>query len=106
MPWPPRPITQRHAQRMVSTETRLRKLESRTMGIDSGWPLAMLPGVIPSTYVAGGPPAANPTVFINGAATATGPYQYLASYTPAPGDSVLLAPVGVTSTYVVIGKVQ
>ncbi|GMA55482.1 hypothetical protein GCM10025857_68390 [Alicyclobacillus contaminans] len=37
--------------------------------------------------------------------TPAGPYPYLASYTPAAGDRVLLARVGVSGKFVIQGKV-
>lgn len=91
----------RLAQRSMSTEQRLTKLETRTSGIDSGMPLAVLPGVISSSYTSG-----DPMVVINGAATATGPYKYLTSYTPVANDSVILAPIGPSKTYVVLGRLS
>ena len=90
----------RLAEHSKSTERRLKSLESRTAGIDSGMPLALLPGVISGSYTSG-----DPMVVVNGAATATGPYQHLASYTPAANDSVVLAPVGgALKAYIVLGK--
>lgn len=80
-------------------QARMAKLESRTAGIDSGWPLMMLPGVIDPAYSSG-----DPMVLVNGATALSGPYQHLASYTPAASDQVLLAPVGALRTYVVLGK--
>ncbi|MCL6453543.1 MAG: hypothetical protein K6T78_07935 [Alicyclobacillus sp.] len=38
--------------------------------------------------------------------TPVGPYPYLASYTPAANDRVLLLRVGVAGKYVVLGKVN
>lgn len=99
MPLYPRPLEQRHAQAMTSMQQRITKLESRTAAIDSGFPLAALPAVIDSGYSSG-----DPMAYINGAATLTGPYQRLASYTPAAGDSVLVIPVGVLQTYVILGR--
>lgn len=99
MPQYPRPLEQRHAQAMASIQQRLTKLESRTAGIDSGFPLAALPAVIDPGYTSG-----QPLAYINGASALTGPYQRLASYTPTAGDSVLVVPVGVSQTYVVLGK--
>ena len=75
------------------------KLKTRTAGIDSGFPLMMLPGVISASYTSG-----DPEVYVNGAPALSGPYQHLASYTPTAGDSVLLAPVGALQSYVVLGR--
>lgn len=100
--YPPKIGHDRLAANGKSTQQRLAKLESRTAGIDSGFPLGLLPGVISSSYTSG-----DPMVAVNGAAEATGPYKYLTSYTPAAGDSVILAPVGGSmKAYVVIGKVS
>jgi len=85
---------------MTSMRQRITKLESRTAAIDSGFPLAALPAVIDATYSGSGDPMA----YINGAAALTGPYQYLAAYTPVAGDSVLVLPVGALQTYIILGK--
>lgn|SRR5487761_43747 len=85
-----------------SVQQRLKALETRTLGIDSGMPVALLPGVIDSAYSSG-----DPHVHVNGSATLTGPYKYLTSYTPAANDNVILAPVGGTmKAYIVIGKIS
>lgn len=90
----------RLAAKGKSTEQRLKQLETRTSGIDSGMPLGLLPGVIDPAYTTG-----DPHVLVNGSTTLTGPYQHLATYTPAASDSVILAPVGGTlKAYVVLGK--
>lgn len=100
MPWPPRTLPQRHPQAMQDYGKRIRKLESRTAAIDSGFPLAALPAVIDPAYTTG-----QPKVLINGSATLTGPCLRLASYTtPAANDAVLVMPVGATSTYMILGK--
>jgi hypothetical protein len=99
MPMYPAPLEKRHAQTMQSMQQRITKLETRTAGIDSGFPLAALPAVIDSAYSSGDPKA-----YINGSTTLTGPYQHLASYTPAANDAVLAIPVGATQTYVILGK--
>lgn len=95
------PITQRFSATLQALQRRVTKLETRTAGIDSGFPLAMLPGVIDSAYTTG-----DPMVYVNGATVLSGPYQHLASYTPAAGDSVLLIPVGALQSYVVAGKLS
>lgn len=82
-------------------ERRVKHLETRTGSIDSGWPLAMLPGVISGTYTTG-----DPEVYVNGSSALSGPFKYLTSYTPAANDPVILAPVGVSRTYIVIGKLS
>lgn len=99
MPLHPPALGQRFASVMKDLQMRVTKLESRTASIDSGWPLAVLPAVVDAGYTTG-----DPQVYINGATALSGPYQYLSSYTPAAGDNVLVAPVGATRTYVVLGK--
>lgn len=92
----------RLAAKNRSTEQRLTRLETRTLGIDSGMPVALLPGVIDSGYTSG-----DPHVHVNGSPTLTGPYKYLTSYTPVANDAVILAPVGgSTKAYIVIGKLS
>jgi hypothetical protein len=95
----PADITRRFAQILTDVQRRLTKLETRTVAIDSGYPLAVLPATIDPAYVSGDPKA-----YINGSTTLTGPYQHLAAYTPAANDSVLALPVGATQTYVILGK--
>lgn len=95
----PPALEQRFSAAMADLQRRLTKLESRTAGIDSGFPLAVLPAVIDSGYTSGDPKA-----YINGATTLTGPYQHLASYTPAAKDQVLAIPVGQLGTYVILGR--
>lgn len=99
MPLYPRGIQDRFAATITAMLRRITVLESRTACIDSGWPLAALPAVIDPAYTSG-----DPNVLINGAVTLSGPYQCLASYTPAANDAVLVLPVGVTQTYIVLGK--
>lgn len=95
----PRSIQDRFAATITAALQRITKLESRTACIDSGFPLAALPAVIDPAYTSG-----DPNVLINGAVTLSGPYQYLAAYTPVANDVVLVLPVGVTQTYIVLGK--
>lgn len=95
----PPALERRFAVAMADIRQRLTKLESRTVAIDSGYPLAALPAVIDSGYTSGDPKA-----YINGSSSLTGPYQHLAAYTPAAGDSVLALPVGALQTYIILGK--
>ena len=96
----PPPLDKRHAATMSSMQRRITKLESRTVAIDSGFPLAALPATIDPAYTSGDPKA-----YINDSAELTGPYQHLASYTPAAGDNVIALPVaGILQSYVIIGK--
>lgn len=81
---------------------RVAKLETRTAGIDSGYPLAVLPGVLDSGYTPG---SGSPQAYVNGAASLSGPYPCLGSYAPVAGDSVLLAPVGAHRSYYILGSV-
>lgn len=99
MPLYPPDMLRRFAATLAEMQRRITKLETRTVAIDSGYPLAALPAVIDSGYTTGDPKA-----YINGSTTLTGPYQHLAAYTPAAGDSVLAMPVGATQTYVILGK--
>jgi hypothetical protein len=93
-------LQQRFAASMASLQRDVRKLQTRTAGIDSGFPLAALPAQVDPAYTGTG----DPNVLINGSAALSGPCQHLASYTPAAGDQVLVIPVGVSKTYVILGK--
>lgn len=95
----PRPLLQRFQATLTAIQADVRKLKTRTAGIDSGMPLMMLPGVVSGTYTSG-----NPQVYVNGSSALSGPFQYLASYTPAANDAVILAPVGALQSYVIMGK--
>jgi hypothetical protein len=95
----PQALEARFAATLRSMQERIGKLESRTACIDSGYPLAALPAVIDAGYTTG-----DPMAYLNGSPNLTGPYQHLASYTPAAGDSVLAIPVGATQTYIILGK--
>lgn len=95
----PSPIEQRHAAAMVAIRQDIRKLQTRTAGIDSGFPLMALPATIDPAYTTGDPHA-----FINGSTTLTGPYQHLASYTPVASASVVVLPVPALQTYIVLGS--
>ncbi len=95
----PVPMPDRFANGFRDVQKRVRTLEMRSMGIDSGFPLMAVPGQIDPAYSSG-----DPMVLVNGAATLSGPYQYVASYTPAAGDPVLLVPIVSQRTYAVIGK--
>ena len=99
MPMYPPDLMRRFSQTLAEIQRRITKLETRTVAIDSGFPLAALPAVIDSGYVSGDPKA-----YINGSGTLTGPYQHLAAYTPAANDSVLVLPVGALGTYIVLGR--
>lgn len=99
MPLYPDPLEVRFNRALAAMGRSIRSLQSRTAGIDSGFPLMALPGVIDPGYSSG-----DPMVFVNGSATLTGPYQRLASYTPAANDSVLLIPVVAQQTYIVAGR--
>ncbi|MGA5820799.1 hypothetical protein ACPC54_23400 [Kitasatospora sp. NPDC094028] len=99
MPLYPHPLEQRFPAELQAMQQRLARLEARTAGIDSGWPLAALPAVIDPSYTSG-----QPRAYLNGSTTLTGPYQRLSSYTPTAGDHVLVMPVGAQQTYVILGK--
>lgn len=96
--YPPN-LLNRFAANLADLARRVTKLESRTAAIDSGFPLAVLPATIDSGYSSGAPKA-----YINGSTTLTGPYEYLASYTPAANDLVAVVPIGAMQTYLVLGK--
>ena len=97
----PSPLERRFSATLQQLQRDVTKLKTRTAGIDSGFPVMLLPGVISGTYTSG-----DPEVYVNGATTLSGPFQHLTSYTPAAGDSVLLAPVVALRTYVVLGKLS
>jgi hypothetical protein len=95
----PAALERRFATQLAAMQRAITRLQSRTAGIDSGFPLAALPAVIDPGYASGDPHA-----YLNGSTTLTGPYQHLASYTPTASDSVLAIPVGVQQTYVILGR--
>ncbi|GMA52075.1 hypothetical protein GCM10025857_68110 [Alicyclobacillus contaminans] len=66
-------------------------------------PAPFVLGTIDPSYSGSG----RPKVVVDGdtSQTPAGPYPYLASYTPAAGDRVLLARVGVSGKFVIQGKV-
>lgn len=99
--YPPRFGIERLTALITGLQRRVTKLETRTAGIDSGFPLMLSTGVIDPGYTSG-----DPNVYFNGASSLTGPYQHLASYTPTAGDTVVLAPVGALQSYVVLGKLE
>lgn len=104
MPMYPAPLERRFAAVLEAIQVRLRKLESRTASIDSGFPMAALPGVVDSAYnsTTGG----DPKVYVNGSSQLTGPYKMLGSYAPAANDNVVLIPVsGSSQSYVVLGNI-
>jgi hypothetical protein len=98
--YPPPFGKERFSAALQGLQRRITKLESRTSGIDSGFPFAVLPAEIDPDYSGSG----SPQVYVNGSSTLSGPYQCLASYTPAAGDTVLIVPVGALQTYFVLGK--
>lgn len=93
---------ERYKATMKALQADVAKLKTRTAGIDSGFPLMVLPAVIDSGYTVG---SGNPQAYVNGAAALSGPYAFLAPYTPAAGDQVLLLPVPALKTYVIAGSV-
>ena len=95
----PADIQRRYALAMTAIQARITKLETRTAGIDSGFPLMALPATIDPAYTTGDPHA-----YINGSTVLTGPYQHLASYTPAANDSVIMLPVPALQSYIIVGK--
>lgn len=100
----PAPLLQRFSATLKELQTRVGRLETRTAGIDSGFPLMVLLGVVNPAYTSGDPTVqVNGQVDSNGNPVYSGPFQHLASYTPVAGDSVLLVPVGALQAYVIIG---
>ena len=100
----PAALAQRFASELADVMRRVRTLESRTVAIDSGMPLAVLPAVIDGSYTSGSPKA-----YINGASALSGPYNWLAPYVPVAGDSVLVAPIPLAAqagqtAYVILGR--
>jgi hypothetical protein len=59
-------------------------------------------GTIDPDYTSG---SGRPQVVVDGDTVPAGPYPYLSTYTPAAGDRVLMARVGVSGKFVVLGKV-
>ena len=101
----PAQLTQRFAREFRDIRARITKLETRTGGIDSGATLAALPATIDPDYTTG-----NPMCLIGDTApTLTGPYNYLASYTPVANDTVLVIPTPATQSqltnYIILGKI-
>lgn len=97
--YPPKFGLERMSALITGLQRRVGKLETRTAGIDSGFPLMLRTGVIDSGYTSG-----DPMAHFNGASALSGPYQHLASYTPAAGDTVVLAPIGALQSYVILGR--
>lgn len=99
----PAALDRRYGAELRAQRRKVARLQQRTAGIDSGAPLAVLPGVIDPDYSGSG----NPRCAISGASELTGPYQYLASYSPSPGDAVLVVPTPVTASgvtsYIILG---
>lgn len=93
----PSGLDDRFAADLGALYRRVTMLENRTGNIDSGTLIQTLTGTIDPAYTGVG----NPSVQISGAASLTGPYQYLSGYAPAAGDNVLLVPSG--TTYVIAG---
>lgn len=101
----PSELTRRFEARIQQMMRDVAKLKTRTAGIDSGSTLAVLPAVIDPAYTTG-----DPKCLINGSAVLSGPFQHLASYTPAASDLVLVIPVpvtasGLSSSYIILGRV-
>jgi hypothetical protein len=98
-------LAKRFAAELREMRRAITLLQTRTGGIDSGATLAALPAVIDPGYTTG-----DPMALINGSVTLTGPYQHLASYTPAAGDAVLVLPTPITApgvtAFVVLGKLS
>lgn len=75
----------------------LRELLAKTAMLETGCLVTPYIGTIPAGYSSG-----RPTVTLSTGVT-IGPLQYVSTYTPHAGDTVLLVPVG--QAYVVVGAV-
>lgn len=96
----PASLDGRFAATLKALQQRVTKLESRTAAIDSGYPLAVLPGTIDPSYSGSGEPG----VYINGSTTLTTTIWHLSSYTPVASDLVAVVPIGAMQAYLVLGK--
>ncbi|MEV5710184.1 hypothetical protein [Actinoallomurus sp. NPDC052274] len=93
----PDPPDRRFTAMFAALLRRVTLLETRTAGIDSGTRIQTITGTVDPAYSGG-----QPKVTLAGDTSLSGPYQRIASYTPGPGDLVLMLPLG--ATYVVAGK--
>lgn len=92
----PQPLHTRFPDRLANLVGRLRLVESRTAVLDVGVLVCTRVGTIPGSYTSG-----QPTVQFAGQSAPTGPYPVLTGYSPAPGDTVLCVPNGLS--YIVMG---
>ncbi len=88
---------QRFEDFIRQASARLRVLEQLAVLLEPGCLVTAYTGTIPGTYTSG-----QPTVAL-ASGTVLGPLDYLASYTPAAGDTVLCVPAG--QSYIVVGKI-
>jgi hypothetical protein len=93
----PRPVGDRFNQLLASLAARLRKVEAKTVTLDTGVLVCNRVGTIPGSYTSG-----DATVLFAGQSAASGPYPSLSTYTPHAGDTVLCVPNG--QSYVILGK--
>lgn len=91
----PLTVEERYEAFIKSTSARLRVLEQLAVLLEPGCLVTAYTGTIPGTYTSG-----KPTVTL-ASGTVLGPLDYLKSYTPAAGDTVLCVPAG--QSYIVVG---
>lgn len=91
------PLEDRFGQQLRELAQAVRALQTRTMWLETGCAVVCYVGTIPSTYTSGPPTV----VLANG--TIIGPCQYVASYTPTAGATVLAVPAG--QSYIVVGSI-
>jgi hypothetical protein len=91
------PLERRPQAGMRELVAGLRALQSKTAVLETGCLVTPYVGTIPATYTSG-----HPTVTLATGVT-IGPLQYVDTYTPHAGDTVLCVPVG--QAYIVVGAV-
>lgn len=91
------PLADRFAAMVRDIGARVQALENRTSRVNSALYIHTRTGVVDPAYTTG-----LPMVTVTGDTALTGPYPYLASYTPVASDPVMLAPQG--AGYVVLGR--
>lgn len=93
----PLSVEERFGQQLRELAQAVRALQNRTMWLETGCAVVAYVGTIPASYTSG-----HPTVVLaNG--TVLGPCQYVASYTPTAGATVLAVPAG--QSYIVVGSI-
>jgi hypothetical protein len=93
----PTTLEQRFEQAMRRIGKDIKGLKQAAVLLEPGCLVTPYQGTIDAGYTSGRPMVDLAT------GTTIGPCPYLAQYTPAAGDTVLLVPVG--QTYIVIGRI-